>query len=80
MTKVASKLPNATIQWKGTDVCMDIHCSCGTHSHLDAEFAYFVRCPGCGIPYRVGEQVTLSPLTTEDEIREAVDFDILDPS
>lgn len=36
------------IQWKGTDVCMDVHCKCGEHSHLDAEFAYYIKCPKCG--------------------------------
>jgi hypothetical protein len=30
------------IQWKGTDVCMDIHCECGTLSHIDGEFAYII--------------------------------------
>ena len=54
---------NATIQWKGTNVCMDVHCPCGEHSHLDAEFAYFVRCPKCGVSYKVGERVTLTPMT-----------------
>jgi hypothetical protein len=40
--------PYAFIQWKGTDVCMDFHCECGAHCHVDADFAYFVDCPHCG--------------------------------
>ena len=40
--------PHGWVQWKGTDVCMDIHCKCGCVSHIDAEFAYFVECPECG--------------------------------
>ena len=39
--------PHAWIQWKGTFVCMDVHCSCGKLSHIDAEFAYYVKC-ACG--------------------------------
>jgi hypothetical protein len=39
--------PHTYIQWKGTDVCMDVHCSCGKRSHVDAEFAYHIRCPHC---------------------------------
>lgn len=39
--------PHGWIQWKGTDVCMDIHCKCGFHGHVDAEFAYFVKCLEC---------------------------------
>jgi hypothetical protein len=40
--------PHAWIQWKGTDVCMDVHCKCGEHFHIDGFFAYSVKCPSCG--------------------------------
>ena len=43
--------PHGWIQWKGTDVCMDIYCKCGYHSHIDAEFAYHVECPICHTVY-----------------------------
>lgn len=36
--------PFGWIQWKGTNVCIDLHCECGAHGHVDAEFLYFVRC------------------------------------
>jgi hypothetical protein len=37
------------LQWKGTDACFDLHCpECALHSHFDVDFAYAVRCPGCG--------------------------------
>ncbi len=39
------------IQWKGTNVCLDIHCSCGKSSHVDGEFAYSVECPHCHTIY-----------------------------
>lgn len=35
------------IQWKGTDACFDFHCDCGAHMHIDAEFAYAVKCSAC---------------------------------
>lgn len=44
---VKQPLPSAFIQWKGTDVCMDFHCECGQHYHIDAEFAYTVKCVKC---------------------------------
>lgn len=47
------------IQWKGTDLCMDLHCPCGTHGHIDSDFVYGVRCPGCGAIYELGTQVIL---------------------
>lgn len=36
------------IQWKGTDVCIDLYCpKCGRHNHFDGFFAHYVRCAGC---------------------------------
>ena len=45
-----TKLPmtHAFIQWKGTDVCMDFRCDCGSNEHIDAMFVYFVKCHKCG--------------------------------
>lgn len=43
--------PHGWLQWKGTDACMDIHCKCGHHSHIDEMFAYHVKCPSCGTVY-----------------------------
>ncbi len=53
------------IQWKGTDVCMDVHCRCGAHGHLDAEFTYFYRCRACGVTFAVGQTVRLYPMDPE---------------
>lgn len=39
--------PQAFVQWKGTDVCMDFYCECGAHCHFDGYFAYHVKCPHC---------------------------------
>lgn len=40
--------PKASIQWKGTDVCLDFRCPCGFQGHFDGEFAYALTCTGCG--------------------------------
>ena len=60
----ATELPKpfGWIQWKGTSVCMDIHCTCGTHSHIDDEFAYYFKCK-CGQRYAVAAVVKLAPVT-----------------
>jgi hypothetical protein len=58
--------PHGWIQWKGTDVCMDVHCECGAHGHIDDEFAYFYRCAQCGATYAVGQVVKLIKLEGED--------------
>lgn len=59
------KEPHGWIQWKGTNVCMDIHCPCGTRGHVDAEFFYHYKCSGCGKVYAVGQNVKLIELTEE---------------
>ena len=59
--------PHCWIQWKGTDVCMDIHCECGELTHVDAEFAYFVECCECHRKYFVNGHVQLIEIENIDE-------------
>jgi hypothetical protein len=63
-TNVTGK-PFGWIQWKGTNVCMDVHCSCGALTHVDAEFFYRFQCPECGSKFAVGQNVLMIPLTDE---------------
>lgn len=62
-----TSLPHGWIQWKGTDVCMDIHCKCGQLSHIDAEFAYHVKCPACGQVYFCNGHIELIPMAVEPD-------------
>ena len=55
------------IQWKGTDVCLDFHCECGTHAHFDGDFAYVIVCPACGAEW---EQPATIPLRRNDRPEE----------
>jgi hypothetical protein len=59
--------PHGWIQWKGTDVCMDIHCACGHHGHIDAEFVYMVRCPVCKVSYYVSPYVHLDQVEVDPD-------------
>lgn len=61
----AKDLPHGWIQWKGTNVCMDMRCTCGHLGHVDAEFFYYFECPSCHAKYAVGQNVKLIPLTPE---------------
>lgn len=63
--KVGDDEPHGWIQWKGTDVCIDLHCACGTHGHFDGMFMYQVKCADCGQHYAVGSNVVLAPMTEE---------------
>ena len=58
--------PCGWIQWKGTNVCMDISCKCGSQLHIDAEFAYYVKCTDCNTLYSVSPYVKLVKLDAED--------------
>lgn len=49
------------IQWKGTDLCMDLYCpECDTHSHIDGFFAYYVRCPSCKAVFKLADHVEMT--------------------
>lgn len=59
MQETYKGLPHGWIQWKGTDVCMDVYCKCGKHFHIDDEFAYFVKCPVCKTIYHCNGHIEL---------------------
>lgn len=63
--KLFQRTPHAHIQWKGTDACVDLHCICGSHGHIDADFLYNYRCAACGRCYALGTNVQLIRLNTE---------------
>ena len=58
--------PHGWIQWKGTNVCMDVYCPCGHHSHIDADFAYYVKCPNCKRVWMTNGHIELVALTEEE--------------
>lgn len=59
--------PHCWIQWKGTKVCMDVHCKCGYHSHIDGDFAYQIKCPACGTVYMTNGHIEIIELVNLDE-------------
>lgn len=54
--------PHGWIQWKGTNVCIDLHCQCGAHMHFDGGFMYTLRCPHCNQRYWARPYIALEPL------------------
>lgn len=57
--------PHGWIQWKGTNVCMDVHCECGELTHIDCDFVYFVKCCKCNKKYFVNGHVQLIEISEE---------------
>lgn len=62
-TLPAEGAPHGWIQWKGTKVCMDFHCSCGNEAHIDDEFVYYIKCDVCGQSYMANGHIEMVPLT-----------------
>jgi len=58
-------IPHGWVQWKGTDACVDLHCECGAHGHIDAEFFYHYECLSCGRKYALSGYVRLIELSHE---------------
>jgi hypothetical protein len=54
------------IQWKGTEICIDLHCVCGHHAHFDGDFFYFYECSSCHRKFAVGQNVKLIELTKKE--------------
>lgn len=59
--------PHGWIQWKGTNVCMDFHCQCGAMGHVDADFAYVIKCGACGQFYEMAGYVEAHPIDCDDD-------------
>lgn len=71
-TVPSKETPHGWIQWKGTNVCMDIKCVCGKLSHVDSEFAYYIKCVECNRVFMVNGHVELVELNP-DEIQQVED-------
>ncbi len=59
--------PHGWIQWKGTDVCMDLHCACGELSHVDTDFVYHMECPYCHRVYFCNGHIELIELENKPD-------------
>jgi phage FluMu protein Com len=64
--KFIERKGNTFIQWKGTDVCIDIHCpNCKAHSHIDDYYMYYFKCAKCGKIYAMSQSVEMIDLPKE---------------
>jgi hypothetical protein len=61
------------IQWKGTNVCMDVHCICGAHGHVDEDFTYHYKCLACGRFFDVAGYVRLVEVPADEMTEDDLD-------
>ena len=57
--------PHGWIQWKNTNVSMDIRCKCGHVANIQASFAYYVKCPNCNTVYMCNGHIQLIEIEEE---------------
>jgi hypothetical protein len=74
--------PRAFIQYKGTDICCDIHCpNCKAHGHIDSYFCYQYRCLICNKVYELSPFIEMKEIENPDkqEMENAkVDLELLE--
>lgn len=56
----------AFIQYKGTDICFDFTCLCGSQGHFDGFFAHYVKCSACGSVYAMPVDLELVQVTESE--------------
>ncbi len=60
---MAEPKPHVYIQWKGTNVCLDLHCECDAEDfgHFDGIGAYAIECHNCGRKWTLPMDLELIP-------------------
>lgn len=54
------------IQWKGTDVCIDLMCKCGASFHYDGYFLYHWECQDCGTIYKMADTIQMTEIGRDE--------------
>lgn len=58
--------PHGWIQFKGSNLCMDVHCVCGELTHIDADFLYHVKCGVCSRVYELSGFIEFKEVPESD--------------
>ena len=55
------------IQYKGTDICIDLCCECGWNDHYDGYFCYGFTCPKCGQSYTLPDELNFTKVEVDSK-------------
>lgn len=69
-----TETPQGFIQYKGTNICIDLICKCGYRGHYDGDFLYYYRCPKCNTVYQLSCRVKLYELSEEESKHTHIDI------
>jgi len=59
ITKKIEEGSHGWIQWKASDVFIDIWCTCGHQGSADGKFQYEWKCPECKTKYLLNGHIEL---------------------
>lgn len=54
--------PKVFIQWKSTNACIDLYCTCDEQLHFDGYFAAELTCGNCGQTYELPHMLKIKPV------------------
>lgn len=66
--------PRSFIQWKGTDVCIDLWCTCGTRLHFDGSHLYAWKCPHCSACWQMADRVAMTKCDADHPSMQALRY------
>jgi hypothetical protein len=55
------KKTKCSLQWKGTEACLDLWCDCGMYTHWDDSFMSQVQCPACEQVWELNPEIAVTP-------------------
>ena len=61
--------PEIFLQWKGTDACLDLYCTCGDQFHFDGYFASELTCGKCGQTYELPHMLAITPAEPSHQLK-----------
>ena len=67
--------PEAFLQWKGTNACLDLYCTCGDQFHFDGHFASELTCGRCGQTWELPHMLALRAVDPSRQMKLIYDGD-----
>lgn len=64
---------HGSMQWKGSDIYLDLHCDCGHTSNIKGDAVFFVKCPACNTIFELNGFIQLIKRPDIDEKKHDVD-------
>lgn len=67
--------PEAFLQYKNTDACIDLYCTCGEQFHFDGYFANELTCGHCGQTWELPHMLRIQAVEPTRQLKLIFDED-----